>query len=82
MTTSDSEWKRVKTSGTTSGATTDKEWQRVTKNDNECQRMKTSGKTSDNKWQQEATNDNEWHQVTKSCTASKKDTFTSKNGCF
>ena len=58
----------------------DIEWQRVTANDNEWQRVKTSGTTSDNKWQRVTTNDNEWQRVTKSGTASKKDTVTSKDG--
>ena len=41
------------------------EWQRVTTNDNEWQRvvkrMTTSGTTSDNEWQRVTTSDNKWY---------------------
>ena len=46
---------RVATSGTTSGTTSDNEWQRVTASgitsENEWQRVTTSGTTNDNEWQ-------------------------------
>ena len=38
---------------TTSGTTSDNEWQRVT----------TSGTTNDNEWQRVTTNENEWQGV-------------------
>ena len=44
MTTSDNEWQRVVQRVTTSGTTSDNEWQRVT----------TSGTTSDKEWQRMA----------------------------
>ena len=54
MTTSDSEWyndwQRMAMSGTTSGTTNDKEWQRVTTNDKEWQRVIQRVTTSGNKW--------------------------------
>ena len=44
------EWQRMATSGTTSGTTNDKEWQRVITNDKEWQRVIQRVTTSDNKW--------------------------------
>ena len=61
MTTSDSEWQRVTTSGKTSG----NEWQQVTTStttsDNEWQPVTTSTTTSDNEWQPVTTSDNKWY---------------------
>ena len=56
---------------TTSGTTTDNEWQRV------IQWVTTSGTTSDSEWQQMTksgiTSDNEWQRVTASGTTSDKE---------
>ena len=53
---------------TTSDATKDNKWQRVTTNDNEWynswQRVRTSVTTSGNEWQRMATRHNEWQRVT------------------
>ena len=45
---------------TMSGTTSDNEWQRVTKSDNECYNERQRVATSDNEWQRVTTNDNEW----------------------
>ena len=53
---------------TTSGKTSDNEWQRVTANDNEWynewQWVKTTGATSGNRWQRMTKSDSEWQQMT------------------
>ena len=46
----------------TSGTTSDNQWQRIAKSDNEWQRV-TTMTTSDNKWQRATTNDDEWQRV-------------------
>ena len=55
---------------TTSGTTSDSEWQGVTTSgttsDHEWQRMATSGTTSDKEWQQVTKSNNEWQWVTAS----------------
>ena len=55
---------------TTSGTTSDNEWQRVTTSgttsDNEWQRVTTSGTTSDKEWKWVTKSDNEWQWVTSS----------------
>ena len=55
---------------TTSGTTSDSEWQEVTTSgttsDHEWQRMATSGTTSDKEWQQVTKSNNEWQWVTAS----------------
>ena len=52
---------------TTSGTTSDSEWQGVTTSgttsDHEWQRMATSGTTSDKEWQQVTKSNNEWQWV-------------------
>ena len=61
------EWQRVVQRVTTSGTTSDNEWQLVTTNDNEWynewQRVTRSGTTSDYEWQRVTTSDNEWLRV-------------------
>ena len=58
------EWQRVVQRVTTSGTTSDNEWQLVTTNDNEWynewQRVTRSGTTSDNESQRVTMNDYEW----------------------
>ena len=66
------EWQRVTTSGTTSGTSSDNEWQRVVQrvitSDNEWQRVVQRKTTNDNKWQRVVqrmtTSDKEWQRVT------------------
>ena len=59
---------------TTSGTTSDNEWQRVTTNDNEWynewQQVVQRVTTSDNKWKRVAGNDNKWQRVTANGTMS------------
>ena len=76
MTASESEWYNKWQRMTTSGKTSDKEWQRVTMSDNEWQRMTTSDNEwqrvvqrvikSDNvwynEWEQMAMSDSEWQE--------------------
>ena len=61
---------------TTSGTTSDNEWQRVTTNDSEWQRVTTSGIASDKEWQLVTKSDNEWQWVT---TSERSDTV-NENG--
>ena len=69
---------------TTSGTTSDNEWQRVTTSgttsDNEWQRVTASGATSDKEWQRViqrvTTSDNKWQWV----TASDSSGTTNENG--
>ena len=66
------EWQRVTTSGTTSGTSSDNEWQRVVQrvitSDNEWQRVVQRKTTNDNEWQRVVqrmtTSDKEWQRVT------------------
>ena len=64
-TSSNNQQQRMKTSGTTSGKTSDNEWQRVTSNDNEWKQMTASGKTNGNKWEQVKYNDFKFQNGTK-----------------
>ena len=63
---------------TTSGTTSDNEWQRVTTRDSEWykewQRVVQQVTMSNSKWQQVTANDNEWQRVIKSGTMSKNGT--------
>ena len=62
---------------TTSGTTSDSEWQRVTTNDskwyNEWSRVVQRVTTSHNEWQRVTTNDNEWRWMTGSGTTNENE---------
>ena len=52
MITSNNEWQRVAQWMTTGGKTSDNQWQRAIKNNNEWQPMTGSGTTNENEWEQ------------------------------
>ena len=69
---------------TTSGTTSDNEWQRVvqrvTTNDNEWQQMVQRVAKNENEWQRVTTNGIEWQQVRTVVQQMKTAQYTPKNG--
>ena len=71
---------------TTSGTTSDNEWERVRMSENEWQQVVQQVTKSDsewyNEWQRVTANGNEWQRVTAVLLLMKTAQYTSKNGWF